>query len=192
MIKLVGLLLIFSSFKIYGQDTIYLIEKKYTSSKNIAYTASIPLVRDSNLNLTLIKNQVQILKFIPDTLTSISNKHKMRVSWWKPEEKKSLRSNYYFKNFYNENGLLVYQLFSGCGMCKQFTYTLEIKYNELNQPVTFTKHFGDLMNDDLIKNVTDNEPVEQIEINYNSRNEIEQIEYYLNKELNVTVDIKQK
>jgi hypothetical protein len=190
--KLVGLLLIFSSFKSYGQDTVYLIEKKYTSSKNIAYTASTPLVRDSNFNLTLIKNQIQILKFIPDTLTSISNKSKMHVSWWKPEKKKSLRSNYYFKNFYNENGLLVYQVFSGCGMCKQFTYTLEIKYNELNQPINFIKHFGDLMNGDLIKNALDDDPLEQIEIIYDSKNEIKLIEYYLNKELNVTVDIKQK
>jgi hypothetical protein len=112
------------------------------------------------------------------------------VVWQDSSKEKDFKTNWSFTTVYDKKHRAIRYTYSGCLICSQFPYTIDIIYDNHNRPIAIRKNYGigyKVINGKLKKHLNKVADTEHI-LEYNSNNELMKLKCFKNSKLEKQID----
>lgn len=125
------------------------------------------------IDLNFYRENFHIPYFYPAEFINPRFKNETLVKWNNEEGVKDYKQNWTYTYTYDEYSRVVKYEYSGCFVCSQLPYEVQIKYDEKNRPIELIKSY--MTSKELNPLDTNNQTLTEFRIEYNEKDEVKKL-----------------
>ncbi|MFA7615217.1 MAG: hypothetical protein WCY16_01380 [Weeksellaceae bacterium] len=173
------ILLLFLLVLISGKSNSQQIFKIETFNNNSANTKFDTIAVSQKIDLFFYRKHFQIPYFFSEKLIDSNHENETVVKWNSDDFEKDYHKNWTHSYTYDEFSRVIKYEYSGCFVCSQLPYQVEIKYDTQNQPVELIQSYKTIDSPSFI----------HYKIEYNSNHYIKSLEKFENTILTKKIEL---
>lgn len=141
--------------------------------ENFNHTVKIIAIQtEQKVDLNFYRENFHIPYFFPSEFINPKFKNETVVKWNNEEGDKDYMQNWTYTYTYDEYSRVVKYEYSGCFVCSQLPYEVQIKYDENNRPIELIKSY---MTSKELNPLTNNPTLTEFRIEYNEKDEVKKL-----------------
>lgn len=128
---------------------------------------------DQKIDLNFYREKFHIPSFFPSEFINPKFKNEAVVKWNNEEGEKDYNQNWTYTYTYDEYSRVVKYEYSGCYVCSQLPYEVQIKYDENNRPIELIEFYK--ISKEQNSSNKDNLTLKIYRIEYNEKDEVSKL-----------------
>jgi hypothetical protein len=164
--------------------------KNFDGNGKLLKTKIEKLIVEETLNLEFYRKHFYIPYYFPKRFINKAYKDTTIIVWNDSLKEKDFKTNWTYTTVYDKNSRAVEYIYSGCVICSQFPFIVNVYYDDKNRPIKIQRNYGNgytIIGKKMTKNTSNKISDEECIIKYDLESNVIEIKELKNGKINIQI-----